>query len=147
MSSPGVLPVSTPVPPAAIMPALVLLTLQLPPGVGSLRFIVEPAQTEFGPLIIPGKGLTVTVAVIRQPVGKVYVMVEWPTNATDPAVTVPLVDPTVATTLLLVLQVPPGLASLSVIDNPEQIGVTPAIGKGSGFTVTTVAVVHPVGNV
>ena len=56
------------------------------------------------------------------------------------AVMTPEVDPIVATEVLLLLQVPPGVASLIVSVLPRHIRKTePAeIGAGCTFTVTTV---------
>ena len=59
-----------------------------------------------------------------------------------PLVTVPSV-PTTATAVLLLVHVPPGIASLSVTVPPKQNEVVPVIGA-RGFIVTTVTAVHPV---
>ena len=58
-------------------------------------------------------------------------------------VTIPLAEPTVATTVLLLAHVPPP-PSLKVIAAPTQTVAGPEIAEGSGFTVTTVVVVQPV---
>ena len=53
----------------------------------------------------------------------------------------------VATVVILLLHVPPGVASLNVVFAPTQIVVAPTIGAGSGFTTNDVVVIHPVPNV
>jgi hypothetical protein len=65
--------------------------------------------------------------------------------ATVPAVTpvtIPVPDPTVAIPLLLLLQVPPVVASLSVIWEPAITVLLPEIAPGVGFTVTIVVEEH-----
>ena len=52
-----------------------------------------------------------------------------------------------ATAGLLLLQVPPGVASLSADINPAQISVVPVIAIGTPLTVSVIVVLHPVGNV
>jgi hypothetical protein len=46
----------------------------------------------------------------------------------------------VAAEMVPLFQVPPGIASDNVVVRPEHIVVTPVIGAGNGFTVTTVVV-------
>ena len=50
----------------------------------------------------------------------------------------------VPTARLLLLHVPTNEASLKVTDIPWHTPATPVILKGSGFTVITVVVLHPV---
>ena len=61
--------------------------------------------------------------------------------------TTPLVKPTVAIVVLLLVHVPPGVASVSVAVCPAQIPVLPVIEPGSGVTVMIFAVAQPVGSV
>ena len=56
------------VPAANIVASVLLLLLQVPPGVGSLKVIVVPWHNAFAPVIACGKGFTVTVVVMIQPV-------------------------------------------------------------------------------
>jgi hypothetical protein len=49
---------------------------------------------------------------------------------------------TVATAVLLLLQVPPASGSLRLVVSPAQIAVTPAMGDGNGLTVNTVVTIH-----
>jgi hypothetical protein len=61
----------------------------------------------------------------------------------DTPTTLPLVDPTVATEVLLLVHVPPEVRSVSVLEDPTQTLVVPAMAAGSAFTVTG-AVTKPV---
>jgi hypothetical protein len=54
-----------------IVPTVGLLLVHDPPGVALLSVVVAPAHTDATPVIANGKGLTVTVNVVSQPVGKV----------------------------------------------------------------------------
>lgn len=58
-------------------------------------------------------------------------------------VTEPVEDPTVATEISLLVQVPPP-EPVSILDDPEQTLVIPDIAPGNGFTVTVVVVLQPV---
>jgi hypothetical protein len=87
-----------------------------------------------------GSALTVTTVVITQPVGKVYVMVAAPTVS---PVTMPVNKLTVATVVLLLLHVPPAVASLNIVVSPKHTFVLPVIGAGNGFTVTVVVMKQP----
>lgn len=62
-------------------------------------------------------------------------------------VTRPEPDTTVATAVLPLLQVPPGVPSASRVVLPAQTVVRPVIMKGSGFTVITLVMIQPVGKV
>ncbi len=59
-------------------------------------------------------------------------------------VTTPVVKPTLAMVVLLLLQVPPGVALESPPVPPTQTELAPIIADGSGFTVTIAVLVHPV---
>jgi hypothetical protein len=63
--------------------------------------------------------------------------------ATEPPVTTPVVNPTVAIPVALLLQVPPP-ASLNVVVNPEHTLKSPNIAVGSGLTVTIAVMIQPV---
>src|SRR3954469_18873776 len=60
----------------------------------------------------------------------------------DTAVTTPVVASIVATVVLLLVQLPPVTASLSVTE--PQTNAAPAIGPGSAFTVTSTLAMQPV---
>jgi len=62
-------------------------------------------------------------------------------------VTTPVVGTTEATDKLLLLHIPPPLASLSVVLSPSQVLAVPVTEEGSEFTNTDVDVLHPVDEV
>ena len=123
-----------------------LLLLHVPPVVGSDRVMVPPPpHTVVGPVMAAGRGFTVSVRVISQPVVvSRYVMVVVPSAKPD---TRPVEDPIVATDMLLLLQVPLGVKLLSVTVEPRQTPEGPEMVKGSGLMVTMVVVIHEVGSV
>ena len=51
-------------------------------------------------------------------------------------VAIPVAEPMVATVGALLLQAPPDVASVSVVEEPIQTPVLPAIAAGDGSTVT-----------
>ena len=65
MVVPPAIPVTTPV--VEIVPAAVFPLLHVPPPVPSVNAVVSPTHTSKVPLIAPGNGFTVTVAVTIQP--------------------------------------------------------------------------------
>ena len=115
--------------------------------VASLNVVVDPVHTLSVPSIAVGNGFTVNIAVAIQPVPVVYVIVAVLVVATTPPVTMPVVDPTLAIPVALLLQIPPPAASVKVVVNPEQTASVPSIAVGNGFTVTTAVMMQPVGNV
>ena len=110
------------------------LTLQVPRGVTSFKAVVNPAHTFKVPVIpaTTGKAFTVKVAEVLHPVASVYVirLVPGPT-----AVTIPVVDPIIATDGVPLIQVPPP-ASVNVVVKPEHNDIVPEIADGCGLTVT-----------
>jgi hypothetical protein len=85
-----------------------------------------------------GVGLTVTTVVAAHPDVNVNEIVAKPgaIPETDP------VEPTVATPVLLLLQVPVPPSTNEVM-NPWQTDATPVIAAGIVFTVTTVVIAQP----
>lgn len=138
---PKATPVTRPEPETTVATEDVLLVHVPPPA--SLREVVKPAQTAGVPEIPDGNGLTVSTVVIKQPVPKVYVIVDVPDN--NPA-TVPDDDPTVATEVELLLQEPPP-ASLNVVFEPTHNDPDPEMDAGNGLTVVVTKVMQPVGSV
>jgi hypothetical protein len=131
VSIPPVTPVT--MPPATVAEALLLL--HVPPATASVRVIVEPMHTLEGPVILPAfDGLTVTVRVALQPPVNAYIIVDVPVATPE---TIPEPLPTVATDVLLLVQLPPAMASLNVIVDPAQTVAGPAVvmGAGAEFTV------------
>ena len=61
-------------------------------------------------------------------------------------VTIPVTEPIVALPLLLV-QVPPAVASVNAVVKPKHTVKVPDMAEGKGFTVTTAVMIQPVGNV
>jgi hypothetical protein len=131
MEVPQPTPVMKPVV-AMIAATLGVLLLHVPPPVPSVSIVEVAEHIVVVPPIGSGLGYTVTVVVMKQPVGKVYVITAPPR---DIPVTIPVVEPMVAIPKLLLLHVPPGVRSDKVVLAPRQIDVIPVIEDGSGFTV------------
>jgi hypothetical protein len=130
-------PVTIPVDePIVAIPAAPLL--HVPPGVASLNVTVLPWHTVAGPEIGAGKGLTVSVLVVLQPVGNLNVMIVVP--ATMP-VTIPEREPIEAAPVLLVHVPLP--TSVSVTVPPTHTVNGPEIGDGNGLTVNTAVAAQP----
>ena len=99
-----------------------LLVVHEPPETISLRLSVPPAATVAPPRIGPAAGLTVNV-IVAIAVPTMYVIVHVPAET---PVTIPVEEPTVATAVLLLLQTPPAVESVSVRVPPTQaLGVPP----------------------
>src|SRR5947207_1816232 len=103
----------------------VLLLLQVPPLTPSVSSMLSFWHTTDGPRMAVGVGLTVTVVVTKQ-MPMAYVMVAVPTDTPQ---VIP-VAPTVATAVLLLLQVPPPTASPRVVQVPTHILPSPVMGAG-----------------
>ncbi len=137
---PEVTPDTTPVVEPTVARALLLLLHVPPPPSASVA--VASMQTWVVPVIAAGNGFTVIVSVTLHPIGKsAYVIVGVPA-ATPPARPVEIF--TVAREMLLLLHVPPLVASVSVAVVPGHRDVAPPIAAGSGFTVTVVVRMQPV---
>lgn len=140
---PAATPVTMPVPDPIVATA-VLLLLHAPKAVRSLRLVEEPTHWVEVPVIGAGEDVIDSPSVAIQPVGNAYVIVAVP--AATP-VTIPEV-PTVAIDVLLLLQVPPVVASVRLAVEPIQYtDVVPPIGAGSGLMVITLVAIQPVGRV
>ena len=137
---PGTEPVTIPVdPPTPAIDGEPLV--HVPPGVASVSAVVEATHTDSEPVIGGSDEVTVITTERVQPDGIVYTTVDVP--AVRP-LTRPVVDPTVATVVLLLLQAPPRTDSLKLIVAPSHTEFGPVIVAGSGFTVTIVVAVQPV---
>jgi hypothetical protein len=139
---PFVIPVTVPVDPTVANDVLPLV--HTPPLVLSLNVTVDPAQTLNIPPMFDGSEFTVIVGVTLQPVLKVYEIIEVPA---DTPLTIPELEPIVATAVVPLVQVPPVERSDNGVVAPLQTLCEPDVGNGRGFTVTTVVVVQPVGSV
>ena len=126
-----------------MVPTARLLLVQPPPPVLLSNAVVEPTQTVSAPVIGEGTVLTVTIVEAVQPVEAVYTIVDVPIAA---PVTIPvgLIGATVG---LLLLQVPPRVASLNVVVVPTHKPVEPVIGSAPSVTVITLVVWQPVGKI
>ena len=137
---PGVIPVTMPVPETIAI--AVLLLLQEPPDVASVKSTVYPAHTDVVPVIAAGNGLTITTFDVAQPVvGKTYTTVAVPAET---PVTIPDEETDAAPALI---HVPSADVSVNAVVSPIQTDVIPVIGPGIAFTVIMVVAMHPVGSV
>jgi hypothetical protein len=134
---PAAIPVTVADVPLLVIVAIVVLPLlyHVPPGVASLKVIVEPAQTLPGPVIAAGCVPTVTVT-DEENDPTVYVTTDVP--AATPVTRPPLFI--VATDGVALLHLPPVVASLNCVDNGAQILVVPVI--AAGLTVTVILTEH-----
>jgi len=139
---PAAMPVTTPE--LFTLPSAMLLLLQVPPPGVDPNTVVEPVHTVSVPVIGVGIGLTVIGLDTEHPVGNVYTMESVP-FATP--VTTPVVEPTVANEVLVLLHVPPRDVELKVIVAPTHTVDRPAMAAGNGLTVTMADVIQPVDNV
>jgi hypothetical protein len=96
-------------------------------------------HTDDSPVMIAGKGLTVKEEIVLQPVAKEYVI--FTTPGTTP-VTIPVNEPTVATAILLLVQVPPPVLLVSVVVLPSHTLNVPVMGTGDGLTKIVVVAIH-----
>lgn len=124
-------PVTTPVD-APTVATVVLLLLHVPLPDASVRVIVEPWQTDGLPAGVAGPALTVTGCVTDCPQNDVYDIVAVPTFTPD---TTPVKEPTVATEVLLLLQVPPATLLVNVVVPPTHVVAVPPIVAGGGHHV------------
>ena len=137
---PGVTSATTPVEPTVATEALSLL--HVPPLTASLSVILNCGQLDAVP-VMPGiEAITFTEVAVVQPVGSVYIIAAVPAETPCP-VTIPVVEPTVAREVLLLLHVPPPAASDKLRLAPEQTEPLPVMAAGSGLTVTIVLTEHP----
>ncbi len=124
-----------------------LLLLHVPPDMASANTIDAPVHTFEEPVIAEGVGFTIKGVVVLHPVaGMVNVIVVVPARM-PPALTAVPVEPTVATSVLLLLHTPPEVASPNGVVKPVQTGAAPVIPKGDRLTVTGNVAEHPDGKV
>ena len=103
-----------------------------------------PTQADNVPVLAEDNELTVYTVVAKQPVDKVYVMFEVPTET---AATEPVALPTVATAGVELLQVPPEVVLVSVEPLLIHEDNVPEIEAGTALTVKTAPVAQPPDNV
>jgi hypothetical protein len=116
----------------------------VPPAGEELSVVVKPVQTEPVPVIAAGCVLTVTGLVEKQPPDNVYVITVVP--ALTPFTT-PVEEPTVATPVLPLVQVPPVGEELRAVVEPVQTDAVPVIAEGALDTVTAWVAKQPPDNV
>lgn len=110
-----------------------------PPVLASV--ILEPIQTDDGPLVAGGSGLVFAKAVTKQPLVFVYAKVLVPDET---PVSKPVDEPILATGGEDELHVPPGVPLYNNELAPAQIVETPAIADGKALIVSIAVVVQPV---
>lgn len=143
IDEPAERPVNKPVV-ALIVPVAGVPLLHVPPGVALDSSEVLPWQILIEPVMAAGMGCTVNTDVVKQVLGKVYVMIVVPGGGVaDMPVTRPVPKPTVAIAGLLLVHVPLGTGWLSVVVNPSHTLNVPVIATGAGVTVTTIVDVQP----
>ena len=132
LAVPGVTPVTTP--DVLTVATDVLLLLHTPDGVPLVSVSGVPMHTRLLPVVAPGAGTASTVTTaVTAPEAAVYVIVAVP--ATTPVTTPD--ELTVATAGVLLLHVPPGVASASVVVPVTHTVNVPVMGAVTvpGFTV------------
>ena len=124
-------PVTIPVP--LTVATGTLLLIHVPPLVASVRAAVPPRQMLTGLVGRIGEdAFTVTTAVAMHPVDAMQVIVAVPVVT---PLTIPEVTPTVATDVLLLLQVTPPVELESAVVPPVHTVLVPEM-AGLGFIVT-----------
>ena len=140
---PVVTPLTVPVP-EPMVAIEVLPLVHAPPAEISVKAIEAPVHTTDGPVMLAGNELTVATTVAKQPAAVVYVIVTVP--VVNPF-TIPLAEPTLALNGMLLVHVPPVIASLRVVVAPRHTPGFPVIAGGKGFTVIIAAFKQPVASV
>jgi hypothetical protein len=120
-----VVPAATPVtlPDPSTVALAVLVLVQVPPLMLLVSAVVRPVHTVFVPPIT-GDWVTFNNMLLEQPAAVIYDIVVLP-PATPVTVTGEPVEPIVAADVLLLLQVPPVVASLNVIVEALHMVVAP----------------------
>ena len=140
------MPASTPV----ISPALPATAVppdpevHVPPASASVSDVTAPSQTLAVPDMAAGSGLTVSVKVLKHPSGNVQLISVVPADIPE---MIPVTEPIVAMAVLLLLHIPLDGESDNIVVVDGQRLAAPRIAPGCTFTVTTMAVAHPVGSV
>ncbi|WP_345078726.1 hypothetical protein [Nemorincola caseinilytica] len=116
-----------------------LLLTHVPPVGIAVRVVVVPTQISV--LEISGKGCTVTVVTLEHPVD--VCVYEIRLVPTETAVTMPVLDPTVAIDVALLVHVPPVVAEDNVVVAPIHTDRVPVIVAGAAITVTIAVLMQP----
>lgn len=138
---PGDEPSTTPEPETVATNVLELATAHTHAAV---TVVVAPTQTVGEVTASTGVGLTVSVAVEKQPVGSLYVIVAVPgAGVADMPPAMPVVEPIVPIAVLLLLQVPSGAVFVSVVVAPWHTANTPPMAGGLELTVIVAVAMQP----
>jgi hypothetical protein len=141
---PAEIPVTIPEDEPTVAMAVLLLD-QVPPAGLLVSVVVEPSHTAGAAGLITGNGYTVTMPVIRQPVGAVYVTVHVEPEALPATpVTTPVEEPMDNIAGQALLHVPPPTAFVSDVVDKTQTLIVPPIAGGFGLTVAIAVVMQPV---
>jgi hypothetical protein len=134
-------PADTPVtsPDAFTDATAVLPDVQLPPPIPLFNVVDWPTHIVIVPLIDVGRTFTVTCAVRRHVVGRVYVIVALPFEI---PITIPE-ELTVAMPVALLLHVPPIGLLITLVELPSHTSCVPVITAGSAFTFTVAVRIQP----
>ena len=135
---PALRPVTTPA--VDTVPTAGVLLLHVPPVVVLVSVVVPFTQMLVIPVITAGNGFTVSTAVLRQPLVRLYVIVDVPPGAIPVATPVPRAI--VATVVVPLIHVPPVGAPVRVVFVPAQMLSVPLM-DGVVFTVATAVTVQP----
>jgi hypothetical protein len=119
-----------------------LLLAHVPPAGVADSSDVEPTQRPVLPVTGDMAFTVITFVTTQAPPNEYVMVVVPPAPEVDELHTVPSPS-TVAVEVLLLVQLPPVMASLSVMKPPEHSDETPVIGPGAAFTVMTNEDVHP----
>ena len=136
---PAPIPVATPVVDWIVALETSLLT-QVPPVVADNNVEVLPTHNASKPVMVAGKGVTVTTDILKQaPI--VYLIVLVPPLS---PFTNPVPEFMVAIEVLVLLHTPPEVAELSEVVFPAHIIPVPVITAGVVLTVTILLALQPV---
>ena len=117
----------------------------VPPEKLFVNNTLSPTHTDKGPVIAAGNGFVVKITPALHPVlSSVYEIMVVPAAI---GMTAPVNEPTVATVVVVLLHVPPGVEEERETTELTQDAKGPIGVAGSGLTVIERTEKHPVGNV
>lgn len=131
---------------APMVATAVLLLAHVPPDGDDANVAVLPRQIPVVPVMVVGKGLTVTTCVLKQPVdASTWVTIAVP--AERPLAVVVVAVPDTVTTAVLLLVHAPVPVEVSKVLLPAHTDRVPVISAGAARTVTTACKKQPPGAV
>ena len=137
------MPPATPVV-ISIVPMPVETLTHVPPPAVLLSVVVLPTHTLSAPVIGPGFVLTVTITEAVHPLDAEATIVVVPTVR---PVTIPVVAPTVATVVILLDQLTPGVVVLNVVVPETHMPRLPVIAATPGVIVITLVTMQFVASI